>query len=129
MTPALKFSMTTSATEASREAAFWPASFLRSMAMERLLRLVFRYEAWRPSSLMKAEGHGWSGCLLLSTRTTSAPRSASKRVQNGPASTWGKSRTRTPARGADEASLLGSDIRLFQVKFPLCLLKQVAARH
>ena len=40
-----------------------------------------------------------------------------------------KSRTRIPARGADEASLFGSDIRLFQVELLLGLLKQVTARH
>src|SRR5262245_61701856 len=78
---------------------------------------------------MKVEGQGWSGCLLLSTRTTSAPRSASKREQNGPASTWVKSRTRVPAKGPDEALFLRRDIGLFQVELLLGLLKQVPARH
>src|SRR5215475_13221193 len=78
---------------------------------------------------MKVEGQGWSGCLLLSTRTTSAPRSASKRVQNGPASTWVKSRTRVPAKGAEEALFLGRDIGLFGVELLLGLLKQLTAGH
>src|SRR5262249_36038869 len=92
------FSTVTSAFSSNFLTISTPRGDLRSMAKDRLLALnMWKY-------------HGSSGAFPGSTRragspvfgfsilTTSAPSQASASVQDGPASNWVKSTTRTPAR-------------------------------
>src|SRR5262245_15883579 len=109
MAPGAKFSTMTSARFAMFLTRSSPASDLRLTVMDFLLALNNRkyQESWFGLSLEldcrpTKERPGWPPCGV-STLTTSAPSQASGSVQDGPASNWVKSRTRTPARNAGNA--------------------------
>src|SRR5579862_2994405 len=96
LTPGRKFSTRTSACSHSRRNTACPAGVVRSINTDRLLRLRF----WG-SDPPRSPRWGWPIC------TTSAPRSASCRVQVGPDRAAVRSITRMPARGP-EASTSGA---------------------
>src|SRR5271166_2610646 len=102
--PGAKFSTMTSARFAMFLTRSSPRSDLRLTVMDFLLALNNRkyQESWfwfwlgpvcRPNKERPA-----SPPCGFSTLTTSAPSQASASVQDGPASNWVRSRTRTPAR-------------------------------
>ena len=102
-TPGLKFIIAASAVGTSSRRARWPASDLRSRVMLRLLRLI----AWKYSDVPPMKCGGISRVLSPvggSILMTSAPRSASICVLNGPARAWVKSRMRTPASSAGNSA-------------------------
>src|ERR1700738_2420744 len=112
MAPGAKFSTMTSARFAMFLTRSSPRSDLRLTVMDFLLALNNRkYQEsrfWlslgpgcRPSRLRPAS----PPCGLF-TLTTSAPSQASASVQDGPASNWVRSRTRTPARQPGSAPLV-----------------------
>src|SRR4029450_5435437 len=104
MAPGAKFSTMTSARFAMFLTSSSPRSDFRLTVMDFLLALNNRkyQESWfwpwsgdRPNKERPA-----SPPCGFSTLTTSAPSQASASVQDGPASNWVRSRTRTPARKA-----------------------------
>src|SRR5581483_3817787 len=113
ITRALKFSTSTSATDASRAASAFPPSALRLTVIDRLLRSVLRKEVERSRRPVYSGGRRTapvaSGLLWDSTVATSAPRSARMRVQYGPARMWLKSSTRTPASGPPPCGALDGE--------------------
>src|SRR3954454_13204643 len=99
MAPGAKFSTSTSAPAISRRSTCLPPSVFRSSTMPRLLRFIIRKEAASSPIFGGTEWRGSSpfgGFLIL---MTSAPMSASIRVQVGPAMTWVRSTTLRPASG------------------------------
>src|SRR5262250_3817519 len=109
MAPGAKFSTMTSARFTMFLTRSSPRSDLRLTVMDFLLALNNRkyQESWfwlwlgpgcRPNKVRPA-----SPPCGFSTLTTSAPSQASASVQDGPASNWVRSRTRTPARKAGNA--------------------------
>src|SRR3954471_18902424 len=95
----------TSARFTSARTALRPSSCLRSSTMLRLLRLVCRNIAPMPmfrAGRMKRVESPCGG----STLTTSAPNSPRICVAYGPMTTVVRSRTRTPASGPRQMSLL-----------------------
>ena len=112
MAPGAKFSTMTSARFAMFLTRSSPRSDLRLTVMDFLLALNNRkyQESWfwlslgpdcRPNKVRPA-----SPPCGFSTLTTSAPSQASASVQDGPASNWVRSRTRTPARQPGSAPLV-----------------------
>src|SRR5208337_1840987 len=97
-TPGRLFSTSASAFTARRRTRSRPCSFLMSMTMLRLLRLKLRKAAVRPPrcgpTLRRIESPS-GGSILM----TSAPRSPSSCVQNGPEMTAVRSRMRKPISG------------------------------
>src|SRR5580692_3194305 len=100
------FSTTTSARSASLRKAAWPFSDFRSRLMKRLLRCRF----WKSNPSRAITSRPSPGG---STAITSAPQSARCRTQVGPARARVRSKTRSPARGRCEASVIG-----FIIAFP-----------
>src|SRR5688572_10919076 len=100
MTPGRKFSMTISARSINRSATSLPRGFLRSIAIERLLRLKLRKDAPSPS-MKRFAMLQWriQSPLIGSILMISAPRSPSIWVANGPWASWAKSATTSPASG------------------------------
>src|SRR5262252_633967 len=104
MAPGAKFSTMTSARFAMFLTRSSPRSDLRLTVMDFLLALNNRkyQESWfwlEPDCRPNKERPASPPCGF-STLTTSAPSQASASVQDGPASNWVRSRTRTPARKA-----------------------------
>src|SRR5450432_2084941 len=107
--PGRKFSMTMSASRASRRTISWPSSLRRSMVIDFLLRACTYHQSdvplcsrrhWRsgsPPGLPSEAG----GSIFM----TSAPNSAKTLPANGPAMSWPSSRTLRPASGRGGASL------------------------
>src|SRR5215212_4848026 len=97
--PGLKFSTTTSASEMSRRARFWPSSSRRLRVTDFLLRAMMGHQRvcpslqWRPQTRMGSPLPGGSSLM------TSAPRSPRSWPQKGPARRLPISTTRTPSRG------------------------------
>ncbi len=96
--PGVKFSMTTSACSTARRNRSLPSAVCRSMAMLRLPRLMLKKYALSPSTcgpvVRATSPHGGR-----STFTTSAPRSHSTMLANGPESTHVRSRIVTSDSG------------------------------
>src|SRR5262245_25245844 len=106
MAPGAKFSTMTSARFTMFLTRSSPRSDLRLTVMDFLLALNNRkyQESWfwlwfGPDCRPNKERPASPPCGF-STLTTSAPSQASASVQDGPASNWVRSRTRTPARKA-----------------------------
>src|SRR6266498_666767 len=106
MAPGAKFSTMTSARFAMFLTRSSPRSDLRLTVVDFLLALNNRkyQESWFwlwpwpwPDDRPNKERPASPPCGF-STLTTSAPSQASASVQDGPASNWVRSRTRTPAR-------------------------------
>src|SRR5215218_11509795 len=110
--PGLKFSTTTSASEMSRRARFWPSSSRRLRVTDFLLRAMMGHQRvcpslrWRPQTRMGSPLPGGSSLM------TSAPRSARSWPQKGPASRLPISTTRTPSRGRAPLALSAIHILL-----------------
>src|SRR3984957_15951239 len=100
MTPGAKFSTMTSASFAMLLTSSSPRPDSRFRVMDFLLALNNRkyQESWLWSGTPRNEKLPASPPSGFSTLTTSAPSQASASVQDGPASNWVRSRTRTPAR-------------------------------
>src|SRR6476646_8220421 len=109
MAPGAKFSTMTSARFAMFLTSLSPCSDFRLTVMDFLLALNNRkyQESW-PWQLedARSEKRPASPPCGFSTLTTSAPSQASASVQEGPASNWVRSRTRTPARQPGSAPSL-----------------------
>src|ERR1700732_325825 len=110
MAPGAKFSTMTSARFAMLLTSSSPRSDLRLTVMDFLLALNNRkyQESWfwpLPDDWPNKIGPASPPCGF-STLTTSAPSQASASVQDGPASNWVRSRTRTPARQPGSAPLV-----------------------
>src|SRR6266540_2407412 len=110
MAPGAKFSTMTSARFAMFLTRSSPRSDLRLTVMDFLLALNNRkyQESWfwlGPDCRPDRERPASPPCGF-STLTTSAPSQASASVQDGPASNWVRSRTRTPARQPGNAPLV-----------------------
>jgi hypothetical protein len=99
MAPGAKFSTNTSALAMRRRSTFAPPGVLRSSAMPRLLRFIIRNEAASLPTLGGIECRVSSPSGSFSILITSAPMSASMSVQVGPAITWVRSTTFSPASG------------------------------
>ena len=101
ITPGRKFSISTSAWATSRSTRARSAGCLRSAAKLSLLRLMVWKSTLSPSISRFAmeRRRPRSPPCGRSILTTRAPRSASRRAQEGPARNWLKSRTSRPARG------------------------------
>src|SRR3984893_3126291 len=110
MAPGAKFSTMTSARFAMFLTSLSPRSDFRLTVMDFLLALNNRkyQESWSWPAGARSEKRPASPPCGFSTLTTSAPSQASASVQEGPASNWVKSRTRTPERQLRDA--LFSDI-------------------
>src|ERR1700738_2098967 len=112
MAAVAKFSTMTSARFAMFLTRSSPPSDLRLTVMDFLLALNNR--KYQESRFSLAPGPGCRPSRLrpasppcgFSTLTTSAPSQASASVQDGPASNWVRSRTRTPARQPGSAPLV-----------------------
>src|SRR6266511_5834579 len=109
MAPGAKFSTMTSAHFAMFLTRSSPRSDLRLTVVDFLLALNNRkyQESWFwlwpwPDDRPNKERPASPPCGF-STLTTAAPSQASASVQDGPASNWVRSRTRTPARNAGNA--------------------------
>src|SRR3954471_3735156 len=100
MAPGAKFSTSTSASAIRRRSTCLPPSVLRSSTMPRLLRFIIRKEAASSPIFGGTEWRGSSPFGDFSILMTSAPMSASIRVQVGPAMTWVRSTTLRPASGS-----------------------------
>src|SRR6202022_2310057 len=110
MAPGAKFSTMTSARFAMFLTRSSPRSDLRLTVMDFLLALNNRkyQESWfwlGPDCRPNKERPASPPCGF-STLTTSAPSQARASVQDGPASNWVRSRTRTPARQPGSAPLV-----------------------
>src|ERR1700751_2584280 len=110
MAPGAKFSTMTSARFAMSLTSSSPRSDLRLTVMDFLLALNNKkyQESWfwlGPDCRPNKERPASPPCGF-STLTTSAPSQASASVQDGPASNWVRSRTRTPARQPCSAQLV-----------------------
>src|SRR5262249_36416274 len=110
MTPGAKFSTLTSARFTMFLTRSSPRSDLRLTVMDFLLALNNRkyQESWfwlGPDCRPNKERPASPPCGF-STLTTSAPSQASASLQDGPASNWVRSRTRTPARQPGSAPLV-----------------------
>src|SRR5262252_7178323 len=93
--------MKTSALLARSLTSLRPAGDFRLTAIDFLLALNNRkYQESASLVLPPNEARPGSPDFGFSTLTTSAPSHASASVQDGPASNWVQSRTRTPARKA-----------------------------
>ena len=95
--PGRKFSTSTSAVRTRSSTIALAFACFRLSVTERLLRACMDHQGATPSTC-------WPHCRTGSppggsTLTTSAPRSASSRVQKGAATKWPSSTTRRPARG------------------------------
>src|ERR1700737_1472745 len=112
MAPGAKFSTMTSARFAMFLTRSSPRSDLRLTVMDFLLALNNR--KYQEAGFWLPLGPGRRPIRLrpasppcgFSTLTTSAPSQASASVQDGPASNWVRSRTRTPARQPGSAPLV-----------------------
>src|SRR5215510_14090269 len=106
MAPGAKFSTMTSARFTMFLTRSSPRSDLRLTAMDFLLALnnrkyqESRFWLWPGPDCRPNKERPASPPCGFSTLTTSAPSQASASVQDGPASNWVRSRTRTPARKA-----------------------------
>src|SRR6516165_6541512 len=106
MAPGAKFSTMTSARLAMSLTSWSPRSDLRLTVMDFLLALnkrkyqESRFGLWLGPDCRPNKERPASPPSGFSTLTTSAPSQASDSVQDGPASNWVRSRTRTPARNA-----------------------------
>ena len=96
-TPGRKFSTSTSARSSSLASTALPSSLRRSNTTERLLRLTLAKYQERPF-ITSPWPRTVSPCGV-SILMTSAPRSASSMLENGPDSTRVRSTTRMPVRG------------------------------
>src|ERR1700681_2350811 len=107
MTPGAKFSTMTSARFTMFLTRSSPRSDLRLTVMDFLLALNNRkyQESWLGPDCRPNNERPASPPCGFSTLTTSAPSQASASVQDGPASNWVRSRTRTPARQPRSAPL------------------------
>src|SRR6202040_2216436 len=110
MAPGAKFSTMTSARFTMFLTRSSPRSDLRLTVLDFLLALNNRkYNESRlwlgPDSRPNKDRPASPPCGF-STLTTSAPSQASASVQDGPASNWVRSRTRTPARQPGSAPLV-----------------------
>src|SRR6266849_8578958 len=105
MAPGAKFSTMTSARFAMFLTSSSPRSDFRLTVMDFLLALNNRkyQESWPWPDDPRNKKRPASPPCGFSTLTTSAPSQASASVQDGPASNWVRSRTRTPARNAGNA--------------------------
>src|SRR5262245_20602913 len=106
MAPGAKFSTMTSARFTMFLTRSSPRSDLRLTVMDFLLALnnrkyqESRFWLWPGAGCRPNKERPASPPCGFSTLTTSAPSQASASVQDGPASNWVRSRTRTPARKA-----------------------------
>src|ERR1700730_17821927 len=111
MAPGAKFSTMTSARFAMFLTSLSPRSDFKLTVMDFLLALNNRkyqesWESWPWPEGARSEKRPASPPCGFSTLTTSAPSQASASVQEGPASNWVRSRTRTPARQPGSAPLV-----------------------
>src|ERR1700736_506836 len=108
MTPGAKFSTMTSARFAMFLTSSSPRSDFRLTVMDFLLALNNRkyQESWLWPDDPRNGKRPASPPRGFSTLTTSAPSQASASVQDGPASNWVRSSTRTPARQPGSAPLV-----------------------
>src|SRR5512135_3172677 len=107
MAPGAKFSTMISARFAISLTSARPRSDFRLMVTDFLLALNSRkyQESWPSFDAPCSSERPASPPCGFSTLTTSAPSQASASVQEGPASNWVRSRTRTPARQSEGAPL------------------------
>src|ERR1041385_3810630 len=99
MASGAKFSTSTSALRMSSRRTRLPLSVLRSTTIPRLLRFIIRKAAVSSPILGGIMWRESSPSGFFSTLITSAPMSASISVQVGPAITWVRSMTLSPASG------------------------------